>query len=373
VVLGGGCSHEAPFASDATQLGARTAGADVLLTYNGDQDYWPTLTEDGTGVLYAFVNTELTAPQIIHRCMGIMPVSGGTRSWQYCDNRAALGDSLSSYGAFAAGNDGRLLYAEGAVPRALSFGVGAVTLWLADTAHPYRRTALAVLPLTVGDSGISWIGQLAWTSPTTFVALGQRYFAATQCAPPQSKPMCGAVLDSVFYGGTLIRGTITGTTATLTAIAGGAGATSFSLADNGASIVFTQRDNNNLMKVPLAGGTATAAALVTPRTGVQLLGVSCQGTTCVVGVGAVTLWAPVNPGPGSDVSAIGAPAELRSVSLVSSTATTVLTRSGQLLTSPLLLPDGKSVIAQDGNLMGHLQTFAPASSSGLHLYPALLP
>jgi hypothetical protein len=225
----------------------------------------------------------------------------------------------------------------------------------------------------VGDSGISWIGQLAWTSPTTFVALGQRYFAATQCAPPQSKPMCGAVLDSVFYGGTLIRGTITGTTATLTAIAGGAGATSFSLADNGASIVFTQRDNNNLMKVPLAGGTATAAALVTPRTGVQLLGVSCQGTTCVVGVGAVTLWAPVNPGPGSDVSAIGAPAELRSVSLVSSTATTVLTRSGQLLTSPLLLPDGKSVIAQDGNLMGHLQTFAPASSSGLHLYPALLP
>lgn len=372
-MLCAGCSHEAPFGTEASGLGARTDGADVLLTYNGDQNYWPTLTQDGTGVLYAFVNQELTASQVIHRCIGIIPVSGGTRSWQYCDNRAALGDSLSSYGAFAAGSDGRLLYAEGAVRRGLSFGAGAVTLWLADTAHPYRRSALAVLPITVGDSVISWIGELAWTSPTTFVALGQQYFPATQCAPPQSKPVCSGVLDSIFFGGTLIRGTVAGTTATFTAIAGGAGATSFSLAENGASIVFTQRDITSLMKIPLAGGAPTVAAAVTPRSGVQLLGVSCQGTTCVVGVGAVTLWAPVNPGPGSDVSDIGAPSELRSVSLANGTASTVLTRSSRLLTNPLLLPDGKSVIAQYGNQMAHLQTFAPALPSTLHLYPALLP
>jgi hypothetical protein len=372
-----GCGHEAPFGFTAATNGANGAGSDIRLTYNGDQDFWPTLTEDGSGVLYGFVNSEFSPAsnlrQYGHRCMGSMPVTGGTRSWQYCDNAAALGDSLSSYAAYAVDSSGTLIYAEGAVSRGLSFGGGTVTLWLADTAHPFRRTALARLPITVGDSLISWIGQLTWTGPNTFLAVGQQFFPATHCDPPASRPACRPVLDSIFYGGTLIRGTISGSTATLTAVTGGAGATAFSLADNGASIIFTQRDNASLMKIPFAGGTPTAVAQVGPATGGQLLGVSCHPTTCVVGVGVVTLWAPANPGPGSDVSQIGPTTQIWSVSLTTGVSVPVLTRTGMLLSSPLLLPDGKSVIAQYGNTVGHLQTFPPSTPSDLHLYPGLLP
>src|ERR1019366_10062732 len=59
-------------------------GADVQLTYNVDQNYWPTWTQDGRGILYAFVNLENTA----HRCLGLLPATGGSRIWELCDNRA---------------------------------------------------------------------------------------------------------------------------------------------------------------------------------------------------------------------------------------------------------------------------------------------
>jgi hypothetical protein len=371
-----GCSHEAPFTYSAATNGPNGGGSDIRLTYNGDQDFWPTLTQDGAGVLYGFVNAEFSPgsnlAQYGHRCMAIMPVTGGTRAWQYCDNSAALADSLSSYMAYAVDTTGKLLYAEGTISRLYAFSGGNVTLWLADTAHPYRRTALAHLPITVGDSLINWIGQLSWTGPNTFLAVGQQFFPANHCLPPQSKPACSGVLDSIFWGGRLLSGTVTGTTATLTAVPGGAGVTAFSLADNGASIIFTQRDNLSLMKIPLAGGMPSVVAAV-GSAGDQLLGVSCQLTTCVVAVSPVTLWAPANPGPGSDVSEIGPTTAIRSVSLSTGQSATVLTRTGMLLTSPLLLPDGKSVIAQYGYTVGHLQTFPPGTPSDLHLYPGLLP
>ena len=150
---------------------------------------------------------------------------------------------------------------------------------------------------------------------------------------------------------------------------GTAGATGYSLAEGGASIVFTQIDDVNLMKVPAAGGVPTIIGPVTPRTGVQLLGVSCRRTTCVVALGPARL----SPLTGTRQLAGSGPFELRRVDLVTGAATTVLSRS-QVLSSPLLLASG-DVVAQVGAGNGRFGSIgAPAGSfQTLHLYKALVP
>ena len=180
VLLLVGCDHRESFLAPSTPTsGPFTSGTDVLLTYNRDQNYWPVLTEDGTGVLYAFVDATQSAPaEYSHRCMGLLPIAGGTRTWQWCDNRAELSDSLSSFPAYALGSDGRLLYVESTAIRILSFIPGETKLWLADTTHPFRRRALLTLPVLVGDSAVSWLADLQWTGPATFVGLAQHFLPA---------------------------------------------------------------------------------------------------------------------------------------------------------------------------------------------------
>ena len=352
------CGHSDPYPTSVYDTGPSSAGSDVTLTFNSNQNYWPTLTEDSSAVLYQFIDVNLGAVGLRHRCMGALPVAGGTRFWQWCDTRASETDSSTSFSGFAMGKDGRMLYVETTTPRLFPFQAPNTALWLADTAAPFRRRLLLNLPVVVGDSTINWIADLTWTGPTSFVGLGQQMIVLPQCDG------CTAV-DSAFNGEAIVAGTIMGTGATLVAIPGTDGATGYSLAEDGESIVFSQLDNVNLMQVPVAGGSPTVAALVTPRIGMQLLGVSCRETTCVVALGPATLANPASKQPRGS-----GPYELRNVSLTTGTATTVLT-SGQPVSSPVLLPSG-DVIAQVGPGFGHLQTFN-SSALTLHLYKGLVP
>ena len=376
-----GCDHTDSFITPSTPTaGPFPTGPDVLLTYNRDENYWPVLTEGGTGVLYAFVDaTQSLSVPYGHRCMGLLPVTGGTRLWQWCDNRAAVSDSLSSFPAYALGSDGRLLYVESTAIRTLSFVPGETKLWLADTAHPFRRRALLTLPVVVGDSAVSWFADLQWTGPVTFIGLAQHYLPAGHC---------GAIgrcqgLDSVFTGGLVVRGLIGPDATSLQPVHGTDGATSYTFAENGGSIVFTKRNSAELFKVPSNGGTPVAAATVTTAPRVQLLGVSCRNSMCVVSVAPVTIWAPVVPGPGSDVTRIDAGvSELRVVSLATGESVPLISiatadsfgndfSSAGLFSSPLISSASGDVVAQYGRMMGHLQTNSSASSN-LHLYPRLL-
>jgi hypothetical protein len=377
VLLAAACSHEDTFSYAAPKLGPATTGNDVLLTYNSEQDYWPILSEDGSGIVYSFINAEVSGLPYTHRCMGMIPITGGTRLWQYCDDRAALADSFSSFPAYALGHDGRLLYAEATTIKSRNFLAGDVRLWLADTTHPFRRRLLMTLPVTVGDSDVDWLGDLAWTGPTTFIGLGQRYLPATHRPCPSTtclNPPLPTPLDTIFYGGVIVQGTVSSSGAALAPVPGTEGATSYALTDGGTSMVFTRRDSPNLMKVPASGGVPVVAALVTTRTdSVQLFGVSCAGTTCYVGVGPVTLWRPTDPGPGSDFMLINPGiTEIRSVSLVGALAQTVVSRTTgtvHLFSSPIVSADGKTIIAALGTTMGHLQTFwSDVSRSDLRMY-----
>jgi hypothetical protein len=359
-----GCGHSESFLTPISSVGPSSDGPDVLLTLNSNQNYWPSWTEDGIGIIYAFVDaSQSSATNDEHRCMGLLPAEGGTRLWQWCDNRAVMKDSLSSFPAFALGADGRLLYVESTGVSSLSLVPSETTLWLADTAFPFRRRLVSRLPVTIGDSTVSWFADLEWTGPTTFMGLGQRYVPAA-C-------ICPGGLDSVFYGETVVRGTINPEATSLLPVSGTSGATSYALADNGSTIVFTERNSPNLFRVPVAGGAPVLAAVVTSEPGVQLLGVSCRDFLCVVAVGPVTLWAATLPGPAADPSTDLGTSELRLVSLTTGESVPLLSRTSGLLSSPLVSKKSGDVVVQLGQMMGHLQTFA--APSNLHLYKALLP
>lgn len=379
------CDHSAAFDQlRSPVLGPATSGPDILLTYNSDQNYWPVLTEDGTGVLYAFVDSsQASSTQYDHRCIGLMSTLGGSRLWQWCDDRAELADSLSSFPAYALGSDGRLLYLESTSVRNLSFALGETRLWLADSTHPFRRRALLTLPAIAGDSVVSWLADLQWTGPATFIGLAQHYLIASQCV---AIGRCVG-LDSMFLGEMVVRGTIGSSGAALAPIAGTEGATGYAIAENGSSIAFVMRNSLQLFKVPATGGTPLTVSTVSTAATSQLLGLSCQGSVCVVAVAPVMLWAPVVPGPGSDVSIIlPGMAELRKVSITTGESTVLRSMAtddslGHLLkkpavySTPIIASANGDVIAVVGRIFGHLQStdsVPPFPLPTLHLYPGLV-
>jgi hypothetical protein len=360
------CDHSRSYVFVAPEYGPISSGPDIRLTYNADQDYWPTWSEDQSAITYAFVDSTQASRRLYgHRCIGLMPATGGTRFWQWCDNAATQDDSVSSFPAFAVGADGRLLYLESVSGLTNNIDPIETTLWLADTAAPKHRRMLATLPLTVGDSIVSWMADLQWTGPSSFIGLAQHYLPGGHCGYGPLGFTCSFV-DSVFMGEMVVRGTITPTGATLTPVAGTEGATGYSFADDGATLVFTRRNDLHLLTVPATGGTAAVGPLVTNQSGAHLLGLSCRGTTCIVAVGPVALWAQYPDTTHAGV--IGNAFQLRRVSLATGASDSLLQRP-YVISCPLLAANG-DVIAETGTEFGHLQTY-DVSGSDLHLYPGL--
>lgn len=365
-----GCSHSETFTASVAPLGPMGSGDDIQLTANNDQDYWPTWTADGRGILYAFVNPAAPGvPATRHRCMGILPAAGGTRLWQWCDDRFVRTDTMSSFIAFALNSDGRLLYAEAlapANPPAAAAFPHSITLWMADTAQPLTRAALLTLPDAL--PGITWLTDLQWTGPASFIALGQVFSAFPHCST------CFAE-DSVFFNapGVVVTGTIVGNHATLQPVAGTAGATGYSLARDGASIVFLERGQPFLYEVPVAGGIAVA----TPTGAApELVGVSCKGTTCVIADDPLVLsngdlGPPIFPfaGPGAR--------ELRAVPLDGGPSQLLrlfgTSPAEPIVSLPRISPTTGDIVVQIGGTFGHLQTNTGGGDSDLHLLSAILP
>ena len=358
-LLGIGCGHSDAFVPGTAPLGPIGTGADVLLTRNPEQDYWPAWTQDGKGILYAFVPPG-TTPQ--HRCVGLLPAGGGQRTWQLCDDRATQNDSINGFTAFALNASGEMLYVEAVARSGVQGSAPAeTTLWLADSATPFQRRALLTLPTFAGSAPVSWLADLTWTGADTFLALAENLTLFGHCLN------CG-LTDSLFFGQNVVRGVIGPGGATLQAIAGTGGATGYSLAENGATIAFIRRDDPQLYRVPAAGGTDSAVALVAAA---QLLGVSCRGGSCVVADDPVTLSAATNGVPPAVFASIGAGSRsLHAVALATGQVQLLLNTSA-IVATPAVSPLTGDVVAQVGGAFGHLQTFSN-SGSDLHLFVNLL-
>ena len=375
------CGHSDSFITSVSTVGPSGSGPDVQLTFNVDQDYWPAWTEDGNGILYAFVPLDT---RITHRCIGLLPPSGGTRIWQLCDERFVRNDSISSYTGFALGSSGKLLYAEASGPLASPQNIPNTGLWLADTSSPFVRTRLLNLPLDVGGFVVNWLTDIAWTGPSTFIALGQQWNTLRVCSVINCPGATQALKDSTFSAdGRIVVGTIAGDHATLTAIAGTDSATGYSLVDAGAAVVFIRRDNLRLLKVPVTGGVPTTIARVTPTDSGELLGVSCKAQACVVATSNVVLSYGGDTDefgrPQTYAHVVGAPqstgvgGDLRTVSLATGEVAIVRLFAG-IPATPHFSPTTNDVVMQVGGIWGHLQTFARGdANSALHLLSGLVP
>ncbi|MGH7581836.1 MAG: hypothetical protein ACREL5_01270 [Gemmatimonadales bacterium] len=356
------CDHTDPIATANSQLGARTTGVDVQLTYNGDQDYWPNWTADGRGILYAFVTSD--AP-VGHRCVGMLPPKGGTRFWQMCDNRTTQADSVSSFTGFALDDRGRLLYAEATSIARFADIPDAYSIWLADTARPFVRKQLVTLPIQVGAQPYNWVSELQWTGPATFTALAQVYL------PGQG--------DSTFSNnGAVLIGTISGDHATMQMIVGTDSATDYAIIDAGTAIAFTRRDDRRLLRVPIAGGVPSVIAQVLPDasdlTVGQLVGLSCNTTACIVATAPIVLSYRgdlVLPEVSPHFTGGAPEGDLRVVSL-STGEVHIVDTDHAILATPMIAPGSHDVVVQRGGVWGHLQTVRDGSSN-LHLLSGLLP
>jgi len=355
-----GCSHGEPFAAPDPTTDVLGPGSDVRLTYNVEQDYWPAWTADGRGILYSFVNLK---PGREHRCIGLIPATGGTRIWQLCDDRGIEADSVSSFTAYALDAGGRLLYTEAtAADDGQALSPDRTTLWLADTAKPFVRRELVTLPAFAGTTPIEWLVDLEWTGTSTFTVLDQDLAIYSHCR------FCGFV-DTAFYGIAVLRGTLTATGVSFEPIAGTTGATSYTFAENGASIVFTLRNDRRLYKVSATGGTRVVVATGIGPVGGQLLGVSCRGVNCIVASDPVTLSDDVF---GTFPSADSGPRELHGISLETGSVLTIRSDTAGLFATPRISPVRGDVVVQVGGAFGHIQTFT-SSGSDLHLYPGVVP
>ncbi|HEX3928231.1 MAG TPA: hypothetical protein VHW65_09535 [Gemmatimonadales bacterium] len=264
------CGHSEPFTGTAAEThGPSSAGTPVQFTFNPAADYAPALTQDGRGILYAYAQPGRGDDD---RCVGMLPAAGGTQLWSMCDNEIGQQDSTNGFSAYAAGDDGRLLYFEATSPAGL-FGTPVTrTLWLADTATPFVRRALARFPVTVGSTSIEWLTDVEWTGPTSFVAIGSVLEARFVCKA------CVAA-DTFFAGANVIAGAITSTGVGLVAVPGTENASVYAIAEQGASVIFATNGSLNIQRVALAGGAATTIAALT--SGDAVTGLSCLGTTCV--------------------------------------------------------------------------------------------
>lgn len=353
------CGHTPSFTDtvdrETTPLGMASP---ARLTYSGDQDYWPTLTADGSGVLYSF-----PAPgRADHdRCVGLLPTTGGSQVWTLCDNRPGHADSTDSFGAYALDATGRLLYTE-ATGALHQIAPRSVTLWLADTAAPSTGTKLASFPMQLGNATIDWLEELHWSDANDFYAL------ATTLDYQQPCRGC-VILDTVFIGQAVVHGVLNGNTATLSAVAGTEGAMAYALVPSG-GVVFTRLRDPGIYQVSRSGGTPALLDTLPAAAGREFLGLDCSTTGCVLASAQVSI-----PLRGElDVFPIvtGHP-RLHWLSFTAGTLQDLAPGvTSSIFATPLIVPATTSVILQVGGSPGHA-FLAASPAADLYFVRNLLP
>ncbi|MEO7610093.1 MAG: hypothetical protein ABIV27_01145 [Gemmatimonadales bacterium] len=263
--LNAGCDHSEPFSFvPPPPDGSLSATSPLRLTYDPGSDDAASFSDDGKFIVYTF---DVPGRHDRDRCLGIMPAGGGARLFERCETRVAYADSSDVYTSAALAADGRLLYLRG------TSRIGALLspfpqLHYAPTATAPGRSVLA-LPVRVGNAIVSWLGDIQWTGTNSFLGIAGRLSLGTS-------------RDTVFQPFFLVRGTINGSAASLEAIPGTDGVTSYGLSEDGSQILIA-RNEESLELVPGTGGSSTPIATVPAlKDGDRIWGLGCTRNMCIV-------------------------------------------------------------------------------------------
>jgi hypothetical protein len=104
----GACAHEVPSTSGPyVPAGPFAGGAPLRLTYDLGGDSTPFWLPDESGVLYSFERADRRDGD---RCIGFLPVGGGSRTNQICHATGLSLDSIDSFSSPTVSPGGRLAY-----------------------------------------------------------------------------------------------------------------------------------------------------------------------------------------------------------------------------------------------------------------------
>ncbi|MES2304177.1 MAG: hypothetical protein V4558_01645 [Gemmatimonadota bacterium] len=256
LMAGAGCGHSEPFLTGAPpgQDGPLLVGAPTRLTYGDGMDLVASISPDGATLLYAFQPYKPPPPATlsrpdVDRCIGIMPVGGGSRR-EICRADNAGLDSTDAFEQASLGSDGALLYAAYASRiGAPAVNTGALRLGTVDAPYPGR--VLLTTPNFVSGLSFDHFGAIRWISATSFlVEVHDQQIFSNGGNDTRS--------DTFPLGVGILRGELNGGQATFSMVAGTDSASGFDLSVAKDSIYFTRLDDARLYVVAIAGGTRRA-------------------------------------------------------------------------------------------------------------------
>jgi hypothetical protein len=163
------CGHSEPFTTaDQRNDGPFASTVPLRLTHADGADMHPAWSEDGSAIVYSYRRGTADGD----RCLGVLPVGGGTRLAEICALPLEGEGLLDAYTHGAMDADGRLILNRHAnLPTVPSPGEGEFLLTRADSVG--GRTRVVPLLQTPPGSPAPWTYLLtpAWAGPGRVVAL----------------------------------------------------------------------------------------------------------------------------------------------------------------------------------------------------------
>lgn len=244
------CTHESPAEPGAYVVDTiPDAGPPERLTINRGKDAGPTYSPDGGSIWYAWERFDSDRRDL---CLGRLPVTGGSRTAEYCDVTPVPGDSVDWLTYPTPHPDGRRIVWQHLRANPDDNVDGSGGIYLAGLDHlgdPSRARRLTRLPYQfVPNDTRHYFNQVfsfAWINDSVVVCVGAQVNAF---APSQSP------VDTFYTGRELATLTLTGDTTLTGVIPGTEEASGFSLAPGGL-IYFTRNGDSRVYRTTLAGGS----------------------------------------------------------------------------------------------------------------------
>ena len=243
------CFHELPPEPGESRVDTiPDAGPPERLTLNAGKDATPAFTADGRGIWYAWERLDRPDHDL---CLGLLPLTGGTRAAEVCHTTAGANPDSSNWYSYPAPHpDGRRIawLRISALASTREGGRGEVVLGSIDQiTDPSRLVRLSIFPFQVAPGSILHFHvqpiALQWANDSTMIYVGT-LFTAFQAN--------GLAVDTFFSGRELGTITLTGIGGRSGFVPGTDSASGVTVAPDG-SLYFTRNGDARVFRTSLAG------------------------------------------------------------------------------------------------------------------------